>query len=201
MALAATERDRGGMCAVDVGCGAGRNLVPLARQGWTVVGVDLSRPMIDAAAERVETDRLSSRAYLSLAPMDALPVADRTIDLIVAHGIWNLAGSGVEFRRAVLEAGRVARRGAALFVFTFSRRTLADSARPLDGESFVFAGIFGQPQCFLTEGQLVAELAAAGFVPDAAVPLTEHNLPRPGAIRAANVPVIFEAAFRFMGVQ
>jgi len=155
--------------------------------------------MIDAAAERVEAERLSRRASLSLAPMDALPVASRTIDLIIAHGIWNLAGSGAEFRRAVGEAGRVARAGAALFVFTFSRRTLEESARPLAGESFVFNGIFGQPQCFLTEAQLVAELAAAHFVPDPSVPLTEHNVPRPGAIRAANVPVILEAGFRFAG--
>ena len=201
LALAARERARGAMCAVDVGCGAGRNLVPLAREGWTIVGVDLSGPMIDAAAQRLEAERLSSRADLSLAPMDALPVASRTIDLIIAHGIWNLAESGAEFRRAIAEAARVARKGAALFVFTFSRRTLADSARPLPGESFVFTGIFGQPQCFLTEAQLVAELAAAHFVPDPSVPLREHNVPRPGAIRAANVPVILEAAFRFAGAR
>jgi SAM-dependent methyltransferase len=201
MALAARERARGAMCAVDVGCGAGRNLVPLARGGWTIVGVDLSRPMIDAAAKRVEAGRLSNRVYLSLAPMDELPVATQTIDLIIANGIWNLAESGAEFRRAVVEAGRVARQGAALFVFTFSRRTLSQSARPLDGESFVFTGLFGQPQCFLTEEQLVAELAAAGFVPDPTVPLAELNVPRPGPIRAANVPVILEAAFRFVGVR
>jgi hypothetical protein len=36
---------------------------------------------------------------------------------------------------------------------------------------------------------------------DPAVPLKEHNSPRAGTIRAANVPVIFEAAFRFVGAR
>jgi SAM-dependent methyltransferase len=197
--FAAQERSRGASCAVDVGCGAGRNLVPLARDGWTVVGVDLSRPMLDAAARRVAAEHLSRRVSLSVAPMQALPVASRTVDLVVAHGIWNLARSGDEFRAAVHEAARVARPGAALFVFTFSRRTLPASARPLDGESFVFTAFSGQPQCFLTEEQLVSELAAAHFHLDEAVPLSEHNVPRPGSIRTGNVPVIYEAAFRFTG--
>jgi hypothetical protein len=93
----------------------------------------------------------------------------------------------------------VARKDAALFVFTFSRRTLPSSASPVDGEAFVFRGFSGEPQCFLTEEQLVSELAAAHFTLDDGVPLTEHNVPRPGSIRAGNIPVIFEAAFRFTG--
>jgi hypothetical protein len=128
--------------------------------------------------------------------MDILPIADRSVDLVVAHGIWNLAQSGDEFRRAVAEAARVARPDAALFVFTFSRRTLPAAARPIGGETFVFTQFSGEPQVFLTEEQLLGELAAAGFDPDPAVPLTELNVPRPGAISSGRGPVIYEAAFR-----
>ena len=32
---------------VDFGCGTGRNLIPLAEQGWRVVGVDLSSDMLE----------------------------------------------------------------------------------------------------------------------------------------------------------
>ena len=46
--------------------------------------------------------------------MDELPIRSRTIDLIVANGVWNLAGSDAEFRAAVAEAVRVAAPGAAL---------------------------------------------------------------------------------------
>jgi len=144
---------------------------------------------------------MSSRVQLALAPMDALPTGSHSIDLIVAHGIWNLARSGDEFRRAVREAARVARPAAGLFVFTFSRRTLAERARPVAGETFVYTPSSGQPQVFLTAEQLVLELGAAGFVPDPAVPLTEHNVPPPGSLRTTGGPVIYEAAFRFTGAR
>ena len=181
--------------ALDLGCGAGRNAVPLARLGWQVVGVDLSWPMLAAAAARVP--ETAGRLRVVLAPMDTIPARDRSFDLVIAHGIWNLARSAAELRRAVREAARVARPGAGLFVFTFSRHTLPPGSAPVAGEPFVFTEFSGQPQCFLTEAQLVSEMGAAGFVPDASVPLKEYNRPRPGAIRAGNVPVIWEAAFRY----
>jgi SAM-dependent methyltransferase len=199
--FAGAELRRGGQWALDVGCGAARNTVPLAQLGWNVLAVDLARPMIEAAAARTETEGVSTRVRLALAPMHALPAVTGSMDLIVAHGIWNLARSGDEFRQAVREASRVARPGAALFVFTFSRRTLPRGAQPVAGETFVYTQFSGEPQCFLTEPQLIAELGAAGFIADAAVPLTEHNVPRPGAISTGTVPVIYEIAFRATGTS
>lgn len=181
---------------LDIGCGAGRNTIPLARQGWRGLGTDLSWPMLAAAAGRAREERLSARVRFALAPMEALPVASAAFDLIVAHGIWNLAGSASQFRRAALEARRAAKPGAALFVFTFSRHTFPDTVQPLPGEPFVFTQFSGQPQCFLTEAQLIAEMRTAGFVADQRVPITEYNRPAPGRLRAGGPPVIYEAAFR-----
>jgi len=130
-----------------------------------------------------------------LSPMERVPAADRRFDMIVAHGIWNLARSGKDFRRAVAEAARVAKPGAGLFVFTFSRHTLPREARPIPGETFVFTEFSGQPQCFLTDEELGSEMDAAGFVPDPALPLREYNRPAAGAIRTGG-PVLYEAAFR-----
>lgn len=197
LAFAAAERQRvPDGTLIDIGCGAARNAVPLAEQGWQVLGTDWSWPMLQAAAERTAEHQVGRRLRLALCPMDDLAARDHGFDVIVAHGIWNLARSAAEFRRAVREAARVARPGAGLFVFTFSRYTLPPGATPVAGEPFVFTQFSGQPQCFLTERQLVDELGAAGFAPDPRVPLTEHNRPRPGALPAGRVPVIYEAAFR-----
>ena len=182
--------------ALDIGCGAGRNAIPLASLGWQVIGIDLSLPMIQAAAERAARDRVHHHLQLALATMDALPVRDRSCDLLIAHGIWNLARSAETFRRAIRGAARIAKVGAGLFVFTFSRATLAPQAVPIDGEPFVFTEFSGEPQCFLTEQQLLAELASAGFTPDPAVPLHELNRPPAGSLRTAGSPVIYEGAFR-----
>jgi ubiquinone/menaquinone biosynthesis C-methylase UbiE len=195
MRYAHERRREGGARLLDLGCGAGRNAVPLARQGWDVLGTDLSWPMLCAAADRSRTEGLQRRLQVALAPMDVVPARDRSFDVVVAHGIWNLAGSAGEFRRAVAEAARVARPGAGLFVFTFSRNTLPLSTRPIAGETFVFTEFSGQPQCFLTAEELGAEMQAAGFVSDPAVPLTEYNRAAPGALHAGG-PVIYEAAFR-----
>lgn len=175
---------------LDIGCGAGRNAVPLAEAGWRVVGTDVSSPMLHAAAAR------EPRVALVFAPMDALPLQGSSVDLIVAHGIWNLARSAHEFRAAVAEAARVARGGARLFVFTFSRSTLPPSTPAAAGELFVYTQFSGEPQCFLTESQLVEELASAGFVRDPSLPLRELNTARPGAIGCAGTPIIYEGGFR-----
>ena len=180
---------------LDLGCGAGRNAVPLAQRGWTVVATDLSWPMLAAAAKNAAENGVVDRVGLVLAPMDQIPAHDRSFDLVIAHGIWNLARSASEFRRAVGEAARVARPGAALFVFTFSRNTLPPEVEPIAGEPFVFSQFSGEPQCFLTAAQLLAELGAAGFSRDPVVPLTEYNRPQSGVIRTGG-PVIWEAAFR-----
>lgn len=184
---------------LDVGCGAARNAAPLAAMGWRVLGLDLSWPMVKAACDRARAEQLDQRLRVAIAPMDALPVRDNSMDLVVAHGIWNLASSGAQFRAAVREAARVCRPGAALFVFTFSRNTIPPGADPVAGETFVFTEFSGRPQCFLTAGQLVDELSSVGFEPDVAVPLTEYNLPPPGRVRSGGPPVIYEAAFRFRG--
>lgn len=185
--------------ALDLGCGAGRNAVPLAASGWDVLGLDLSWPMLVAASARGAEAGLEDRLAWALAPMDRLPVADQSVDLIIAHGIWNLASSAELFRRAVDEAARVARPGAGLFVFTFSRNTLPADIDPVDGQHFVYTQFSGTPQCFLTDYQLVQEMARVGFALDPAVPMKEYNRGPDTATSIAGPPVIYEAVFRFGG--
>jgi len=186
---------RPGARVLDLGCGAGRNAVPMAALGWRVSGVDLAWPMLAAARKRVAEAHLADRVSLMLAPADCLPLRGESVDLVVAHGIWNLSRDGAEWRRALDEAARVARPGAALFVFTFSRHTLAASDQPVPGEAFVFTQFGGVPQCFLTETQLCEELDRVGFERDAPGPLTEYNRPARG-LPLGGGPVIYEGVFR-----
>ena len=181
---------------LDLGCGAARNAAPMAAEGASVIGIDVAWPMLEAARRRVEAEGLERRIALVRAPMDHLPLGDASVDLVVAHGIWNLARSAAELRRAIAEAARVARLGAGLFVFTFSRATLCPDDQPVPGEPFVFTQFAGEPQCFLTEAELVLELLRAGFVKDPPGPLTEYNRPSPGRTLTRGGPVIYEGTFR-----
>jgi ubiquinone/menaquinone biosynthesis C-methylase UbiE len=187
---------RPGLRVLDLGCGAARDAAPMAAAGAAVIGTDVAWPMLEAARRRVESAGLGRRVALVRAPMDQLPLRDASVDLVVAHGIWNLARSAAELRRAVAEAARVARPGAGLFVFTFSRATLAVDDQPVPGEPFAFTQFAGEPQCFLTEAELVAELLRARFEKDPPGPLTEYNRPVPGRTLTAGGPVIYEGTFR-----
>jgi len=187
---------RPGLRVLDLGCGAARNAAPMAAEGATVIGIDLASPMLEAARRRIEDAGQDRRIALVRAPMDQLPLRHASVDLVVAHGVWNLARSAAELRRAIAEAGRVARPGAGLFVFTFSRATLSPGDQPVPGEPFVFTQFAGEPQCFLTEAELVAELLRAGFEKDPPGPLTEYNRPVPGRTVTRGGPVIYEGTFR-----
>jgi ubiquinone/menaquinone biosynthesis C-methylase UbiE len=197
MRFAAEERARHSRTprVLDLGCGAGRNAIPLAQQGYHVFGVDTSAPMLAAAARRASEVSGAGSVQLAHATMRQLPFADSTFDVIIAHGIWNLATTDEEFRRALREGARVGQWGAALFVFTFSRHTLPAGSMPVAGQSLIFDGFSGSPQCFLSAEQLVSELASVGFHPDPAVPLTEHNR-RDTPRLASSAPVIYEGTFR-----
>lgn len=194
MAFARARLERGHAC-LDLGCGAARNALPLAELGYQVTGTDLATPMLVAARERVRALPPPWRVDLVHAPMAPLPFGAGVFDLIVAHGIWNLARSGAEFRSAVSEAARVARPGAGLFLFTFSRHTLPADTRADPGETFVFSSWNGEPQCFLTEPEILQELERVGFVREPDGPLTEYNLPLHGELRAGGPPVIYEGTF------
>jgi ubiquinone/menaquinone biosynthesis C-methylase UbiE len=168
----------------------------MAASGGTVIGTDISWPMLEGARRRVAAEGVAAQVRLVGSSMDALPLRDASVDLVVAHGIWNLARSAGEFRRAVAEAARVARPGACLFLFTFSRNTLAPTDRPVQGEPFVFTQFANEPQCFLTEAQVKEELLRAGWEKDPPGPLTEYNRPVAGPTMAQGGPVIYEGTFR-----
>jgi SAM-dependent methyltransferase len=182
---------------LDIGGGAGRNAVPLARLGLDVVCTDLSSPMLHAAQTKLHQEDAALHVHLVEAPISPLPLCDDAFDLIVAHGIWNLARSGAEFRAGVAEAARVARPGAALFLFTFSRHTIPESDAPVNGETFVFTQFNGEPQCFLSEDEIVHELGQAGFVLDPQGPLREFNRSPSPRVTAQGPPVLYQGTFTY----
>jgi len=74
-----------GRQVLEVGCGAGTDLVRFARGGAIVAGVDLSSSAIELARKNFEQQRLS--ADLREADGEQLPFASDTFDLVYAHGV------------------------------------------------------------------------------------------------------------------
>ncbi len=74
-----------GRRVLEVGCGAGTDLVRFARHGAAVTGVDLAPSAIALARKNFGFEKLPAR--LAVADGEALPFADRWFDLVYAHGV------------------------------------------------------------------------------------------------------------------
>lgn len=57
---------------LELACGTGRLLIPLAAQGYTLVGVDYSQPMLNIARRRAQQEGLESRITLVQQDMRSL---------------------------------------------------------------------------------------------------------------------------------
>ena len=74
-----------GKRVLDVGCGAGTDLVRFARAGAVVTGVDISSSAIDLARKNFEQQGL--QADLRVADGESLPFESDTFDVVFAHGV------------------------------------------------------------------------------------------------------------------
>lgn len=178
------------LAILDIGCGAGRNALPLARLGHNLTGIDRSGPMLEAARNGAQALGILSNCRFLPGEMERLDFPDASFDLVIAHGIWNLAGSDSVFLQAVGEAGRVAHPGAGLFVFTFAR--IAGMGAPESGRRFAELSASGNTHCFVSEVDLCSILEGEGFRQPPGVGLTLYN-----AVRKPGLPPpIFEGQWR-----
>ena len=132
---------------LDLGCGAGRTTVPLAQQDYTVIGADLSYPMVHRARNQSEQWRLP----INWSVLDAtdLPFANDTFDgVLFSYNGIELVPDGKEGKKRVLrEVWRILRPGGH-FIFTthaleaFNQFALHRLGRLL---SFLFAKAMRRP--------------------------------------------------------
>ena len=96
-----------GKKVLEVGCGAGTDLVRFARGGADVTGVDIARAAIELARKNFSQQGL--HADLREADGEHLPFADETFDLVYAHGVVQYTSSPAalvgECRRVLRDGG------------------------------------------------------------------------------------------------
>lgn len=105
-----------GRRVLDVGCGAGTDLVRFARAGAIVTGVDISSSAIALARQNVEQQGL--QADLREADAEHLPFPDESFDLVFAHGVVQYAANG---QAVVNECRRVLRPGGEAIFQAYNR--------------------------------------------------------------------------------
>ncbi len=106
----------GGRDVLDVGCGAGVEVVRFARGGARVVGVDLAQSAANLTRDNLRQHGL--RAGVAVADGEALPFADASMDFVYAHGVMQYTTSD---RRLVEECRRVLRPGGLAIFQVYNR--------------------------------------------------------------------------------
>ena len=105
-----------GMRVLDAGCGAGRNLVFLLREGFEVWGVDESadaiarvRQLAHRLAPRLPTDRFR------VEPVEAMSLPDGLVDVVISSAVLHFARDDAHWLRMIQEMWRVLAPGGILF--------------------------------------------------------------------------------------
>jgi len=105
-----------GKRVLEVGCGAGTDLVRFARGGAQVTGVDLSSAAIALAKENFRQQGLA--ADLREADGERLPFPDESFDFVYAHGVVQYTAGD---RRLVEECRRVLKTGGTALFQVYNR--------------------------------------------------------------------------------
>ncbi len=98
--------------ALELGCGTGRLLVPLARAGASVRGIDRSAEMLARAQRRARRLPTRRRPGIVRGDVRRLPFADRSCGVVLApYGLLQSLLTDRDLDCALREAARVLRRG------------------------------------------------------------------------------------------
>ncbi|HEY8176295.1 MAG TPA: class I SAM-dependent methyltransferase [Gemmatimonadaceae bacterium] len=105
-----------GMRILDAGCGGGRNLVYLLREGFEVWGLDESAEAIEQM--RILAANLApgpSRDRFSVGSVEKLPYADASMNVVISSAVLHFARDERQWTAMVDEMWRVLSSGGVLF--------------------------------------------------------------------------------------
>lgn len=150
-----------GMRVLDAGCGGGRNLVFLMREGFDVCGAD-SSPAAVAAVQALAA-RLAPAlpaANFRVEPVEAMTFPDAHADVVLASAVLHFARDDAHFHAMLAECWRVLRPGGLFFARLASTAGILERARPLGGRRFALPD--GSTRYLVDEAWLAQAAAALG---------------------------------------
>jgi SAM-dependent methyltransferase len=125
-----------GMRVFDAGCGGGRNLVYLLRQGYDVCGNDASPGAIARVRELAHALAPKASADFRIEAIEHTSFPDAHADVVLASAVLHFAHDEAQFEAMLRSMWRVLRPGGLFFARLASTIGIADRVRPLGGGRF-----------------------------------------------------------------
>ena len=125
------------MRVLDAGCGGGRNLVLLLREGFDIWGIDENPERI--AQMRALAAQLAPRLdahRFRVAPVEAMSHADASMDVVISSAVLHFARDDAQWQAMVREMWRVLAPGGLLFARLATTVGQSDLV-PLGGRRYV----------------------------------------------------------------
>lgn len=154
-------RIRPGMTVLDAGCGGGRNLVFLLRQGFEVYGVDPDPEAIRAV--RALAGQLSSRLPATNFRAEAVESSsfpDHAADVVLSSAVLHFARDEAQFRAMLRGTWRLVKPRGLLFCRLASSIGMEHRVTPLGGRRFLLPD--GSERFLVDESFLLALTAEFG---------------------------------------
>ena len=111
-----------GKTVLDIGCGAGQNLVPLVERGACVIGIDISPELIALAQQRLALAKVEATVQVGSAYDTGLP--DASVDVIFCIALvhhLDIARVRKELRRVLAKNGKIILQEPILFSEAYAR--------------------------------------------------------------------------------
>lgn len=127
-----------GMRVLDAGCGGGRNLGYLLRQGYDVYGVDANPGAITAVRKLAASLAPALLAdNFRVEPVEAMSFPDEFADLVLSSAVLHFARDDAQFNAMLHNTWRVLKRGGMLFCRLASTIGMADRMKRISGRRYL----------------------------------------------------------------
>lgn len=147
-----------GMRILDCGCGHGRNLVYLLRNGFDVFGVDQDPHAIDAIRQLAAelAPQLPGQNF-RVEPVEAMSFGDASMDVVLSSAVLHFASDERHFRTMLDEMWRVLRPGGVLFCRLASTIGMEGRFELIEGRTY---RLLDRSVRFLVDAAMLNELTA-----------------------------------------
>lgn len=126
-----------GARVLDAGCGSGRNLLYLLREGYEVFGADADPEAI--AAVRGQARDLAPHLpaeNFRLEPLDEMTFEDASVDFVISSAVLHFARDDEQFQAMLLGSWRPLRLGGIFFCRLASTIGIENQAKRIEGRRF-----------------------------------------------------------------